>query len=79
MDKKLGETILNLGVEIMNSKRLYRGNLVTWYKFAFVVCSTSVSSFFSKFWFYLQTDLSNVEARLWGVGSKFYCMTLNIS
>ena len=31
-------------------------------------------SFFSKFWFYLQTDLSNVEARLWGVGSKFYCM-----
>lgn len=33
-------------------------------------------SFSSKFWFYLQTDLSNVEARLWGVGSKFHCVNL---
>ena len=34
MDKKLRETT-NLCVEIINSKRQVKGNLVTWYKFAF--------------------------------------------
>ena len=29
--------IMNLCVEIMNNKRKVRGNLVTWYKFAFAV------------------------------------------
>ena len=36
MDINLRETT-NLGVEIMNSKRQVKENLVTWYKFAFAV------------------------------------------
>ena len=36
MDKKLHETT-NFCVEIMNSKRLVMGNLVTWFRFAYAV------------------------------------------
>ena len=36
MDKKLRETT-NLSVKIVSSKRQVKGNLVTWYKFAFAV------------------------------------------
>ena len=36
MDKELRETT-NLSAEIMNSGRQAKGNLVTWYKFAFAV------------------------------------------
>ena len=36
MDRKLHE-ITNLCVEIINSKRQVKGNLVTWYKYAFAV------------------------------------------
>ena len=36
MDEKMLETT-NFGVEIMNRKRQVKGNLVTWYKFAFAV------------------------------------------
>ena len=36
MDKKLDEAT-NLCVEIMSRRRRQRGELVTWYKFAFAV------------------------------------------
>ena len=36
MDDKSRETS-NLFVEIMNSNDKYRGNFVTWYKFAFAI------------------------------------------
>ena len=44
MDKKLRETT-NLGVEIVNSKRQVKGDLVTWYKFDyFCFCENDVGS-----------------------------------